>query len=308
MIDEFRVEIDVPVPEGETERARVYRRWLQDGLDHLAGDLLDRLRAGPPLVKSGKYRVDGEPADGPPGSAWGALTMTDFTASGKRRESRRVWSPKNQDWFFDQLSDTTSRAQVYLTELNERGLPALRKVNFIAERPMYAPDWLVLTMTSNFGRPTDPSLLQEVANEMCSILGAWGDSVDTFRFGCVCTDIGSVLGQTPLEDALHINRDKNLSGDRTQLRGYSWVTLCPKEVVDRLGGAGRMTASGAFFSVEGLANGAVLARATENIDEYRGDAVGRVFRALAPALPAGLPSPSRTRGYLLAHEDADEYR
>jgi hypothetical protein len=42
---------------------------------------------------------------------------------------------------------------------------------------------------------------------------------------------------------------------RKSLRGYAWLTLCPQEIGDRLGGVGALWAGGAFVAVEALRKG-----------------------------------------------------
>lgn len=94
------------------------------------------------------------------------------------------------------------------------------------------------------------------------------------------------------------------------LKGYSWVTICAREAALALGGAEVLAAAGAFHEVAELPSGAVWLQATERYDEYEEVVATRVFRALAPVLPGGLPSPGpaeQTR-IRLAWRDADWYR
>ncbi|MFE1958794.1 hypothetical protein [Streptomyces sp. NPDC059479] len=76
---------------------------------------------------------------------------------------------------------------------------------------------------------------------------------------------------------------------RKLLRGYSWTTVCPGELSERLGGPAALAATGAFHEVFPLAAGGVVLQATRTAAEYSDDAVRRVFEALRPVLPPGTP-------------------
>lgn len=93
-------------------------------------------------------------------------------------------------------------------------------------------------------------------------------------------------------------------------RSYSWVTVVPAELVGRLGGAGRLRATGAFVAVEELPSGGLWLQATETPAHYAEDAVHRVFQALAPALPVGQPrrDPADENVRRLVWEDAADGR
>ncbi|MFD9633722.1 hypothetical protein [Streptomyces violascens] len=73
------------------------------------------------------------------------------------------------------------------------------------------------------------------------------------------------------------------------LRGYAWVTVCPREVISMLGGIASISSSGAFFRVIPLPSGGAVLQASESLSGYTDDVMERVFLALAPALPSGMP-------------------
>ncbi|MGW4391054.1 hypothetical protein [Streptomyces sp. NPDC004685] len=77
---------------------------------------------------------------------------------------------------------------------------------------------------------------------------------------------------------------------REILRGYSWVTVVPKELALSLGGgAAALERTGAFYQVDELHSGAVWLQASENIEGYDEAVMEKVFEALAPVLPSGMP-------------------
>lgn len=76
---------------------------------------------------------------------------------------------------------------------------------------------------------------------------------------------------------------------RHHLRGYNWVTIIPQELVARLGGLAEIASSDAFVEVEDLARGGAWLRATTDFADYDLAHATRVFHAVAPVLPPGLP-------------------
>jgi hypothetical protein len=114
--------------------------------------------------------------------------------------------------------------------------------------------------------------------------------VTDLAYGEILRSAGNPAPVTLLDSALQRDPDASADASRCVLRGYEWVTVCPKELVLRLGGPEALRASGAFADVLPLPYGAVLLRATTSPEDYRTDRVHAVFRALAPVLPSGQPS------------------
>ncbi|QKW35391.1 hypothetical protein HUT06_16225 [Actinomadura sp. NAK00032] len=97
---------------------------------------------------------------------------------------------------------------------------------------------------------------------------------------------------------------------RDLLRGYSWVTVCPGELVGRLGGIERLAGSGAFARVVPLPHGGAWLQATDGFAAYDEAAVRRVFDVLSPVLPPGIPKrdPFDRTVPRLVWQDAREHR
>lgn len=123
-------------------------------------------------------------------------------------------------------------------------------------------------------------------------------------------DIYYLRTHTFLDKTLWRTRDESVRDARRYLRGYAWVTVVPPELAVRLGGADALAATGAFHEVEALPHGGVWLRATESLDAYDAAAVRRVFHALAPVLPPGLPEITERSDFdwQLVEEDAAAYR
>ncbi|MGX7670332.1 hypothetical protein [Plantactinospora sp. DSM 117369] len=115
-----------------------------------------------------------------------------------------------------------------------------------------------------------------------------GDATDP-AYGEIVVNAGLLSPATMLDAALGRSAESSAELSRTHLRGYEWVTVCPRELVAELGGPERLRASGAFAEVRPLRHGGVLLRATDDPADYRADRVRAAFCALAPVLPPGQP-------------------
>ncbi|WP_132168463.1 hypothetical protein [Kribbella antibiotica] len=113
------------------------------------------------------------------------------------------------------------------------------------------------------------------------------DSVPV-AFGRVATD-GNVGLQTSLDAALNRNVIVSMLQSSQYLRGYSWITVCPAALAERLGGAVALVASGAWARVVELSSGDMVLQATEEPAEFDDAALRRVWAALASVLPPGTP-------------------
>jgi hypothetical protein len=81
----------------------------------------------------------------------------------------------------------------------------------------------------------------------------------------------------------------NIPHARQRLRGYGWLTVCPREVGDQLGGGAYFRSSNAYFRVVELGSGGYWLQATPTYAGYNLAAAERVHRTLAPALIPGRP-------------------
>ncbi|HEX8628678.1 MAG TPA: hypothetical protein VF755_10960 [Catenuloplanes sp.] len=134
----------------------------------------------------------------------------------------------------------------------------------------------------------DPGVRPVVCDAMVAVLRAAGDVADPV-YGEILVDRIPHGPNTALGLLLRRFPDDSLEEGRRFLRGYEWVTVCPAEIVETLGGAGALRGSGAFAEVIELGAGGVLLRATEDPAAWTDEAVRRVFEAVRPALPPGQP-------------------
>jgi hypothetical protein len=127
-------------------------------------------------------------------------------------------------------------------------------------------------------------------------------------FGKVSDDNAGAV-HTTLDVALLRPADESVRRSRELLRGYSWLTVVPKELVQRLGGVDAMASTGAIDQVYPLAGGGAVLRATPTPADFDDAAMRRLFRLLAPVLPPGEPKrPWLSEGLRLIYQDATSVR
>ncbi|QNE21784.1 DUF3396 domain-containing protein [Kribbella qitaiheensis] len=152
-----------------------------------------------------------------------------------------------------------------------------------------------------------PAVSQRVLTEFVADFAEFASAT----FANVATDNDS--GRTALETFLPRQRGVGMAESPVRVRGYSWFTVIPPEAVRQLGGVPGLEASGAFAEVRLLRYGGVMLRATELLEQYDDEAMGRVFHVLAPVLPPGRPRKlpsygSQTLTRLVYEDGADRSR
>ncbi|GAA1874278.1 hypothetical protein [Asanoa iriomotensis] len=142
-----------------------------------------------------------------------------------------------------------------------------------------------LFVSANPGPGFDPAVhAGQWVDFLCAVL----DTADP-AYAQISDRVGSEV-DTALEMFLSRSRI-SAAESRKALRGYAWVTVVPKELVDHLGGAAALARSDAVVLARPLSAGGVLLQATPTAADFDDDALHRLFRLLAPVLPAGLPRP-----------------
>jgi len=293
---DLHAEIDREVG-GAAEHQALAIRWLGDGLTRLAGEWRAQIDAGPPLSDVG-VRQDGAPT-GPPGSPWASMWV-------QRRGRRTGWVYSAANWaaFEQALSKPPDRAEVRITILDRSGVPSRSSVGLTVRRPDDAPGWVVLSADAPAEDFADPGRGDQLQARWLGFVRAVADDVDP-AWGQITDDFRGP--GTPLDTVLRRLADESVASSRTVLRGYSWVTICAKELAERLGGVEALRATGAFHMVAPLRAGGLWLQATERYQDYGPAQIDAVFRALAPVLPPGRPAkppPFVPVTYRLVYEDA----
>ncbi|MBM0226520.1 MULTISPECIES: hypothetical protein [Micromonospora] len=161
--------------------------------------------------------------------------------------------------------------------------------------------WVRLVIRAMLGAAFDPAVEYDRWVDFLTEVLADADPA----YGEINKDVGDE-GSTELDKSLRRDSDVSLKQSRQVLRGYSWVTVVPGELVERLGGADAIESAGAVAEVRRLAAGGVLLRATRTPEEYDDLAMQRLFRMLAPVLPPGQPRdlPGWPTKHQVVYEDA----
>jgi hypothetical protein len=171
--------------------------------------------------------------------------------------------------------------------LGETGYPEDPRIRMLAWRDKNLPDWLRLAFDAAESDLEDPERQQ-----------AWltfvHDTVENLNpaFGVIDYEYDGLYGEAAAESTIktsYMLQHQRIPRSREQLRGYDWLTICPQELADRLGGTEALRATRAFHEVAQLSGGGVWLLATADYPDFDNAALYRVFRALAPVLPIGMP-------------------
>jgi hypothetical protein len=178
-------------------------------------------------------------------------------------------------------------------------------------RSEFEPGWVRFSFSARAnttGWPWSPAMQHrwaELLKDQAARIGACtGFMTDTGTPGEGLSHAIRRPGQRP-----HVeNPDDSITRSRQVLQDYCWVTIVPAELTRRLGGAAGLRASGAFCDVSELPDGSVWLRATPTINEFTGERITAVFRALAPVLLTGRTEFSFGYRRLVENADAADYR
>ena len=282
--DSLHAELDIRTPEDPEVLARVARRWIESAVGTLAGGQVQALRDGPALTSRSLARHQG--AFGEPGTPWGSLVVEPDER--KRQASLHAWTPQTWEQFLAAAETNSCRMEVELSRLDEHGSPGGGDLVRVAVQRDYAgyQGWTRL-IAFRTPRPADDAAWERAAQDWASFLAEQAAALEVpVAAGFVADDMGADF-RTPFELAVDLMAEEVLGTDL--LRQYSWLTLVHAGALQRLGGVGALQESGAFASVTPLPTGGALLRATDRLLDYTEAAYGRVFEALAPALPPGEP-------------------
>lgn len=243
---------------------------------------------------------------GVPGAIFGILSVSRGGYDAPAKVAERACSAAGFRWLRKELADLPNAAFLEIGNFDEAGNRGRRRLMLVTRHHPASPGWLQMSIMTSDEDPDDLKRLLPVFQATAAAMNP--------GFGHVSYAYG--LGATALEDCLPPQNypprqrepEYTIAQSRRYLRGYSWVTIAPQELVARLGGGAGLASTGAFMRVEEMASGGLWLQATERFDEFQGEIVARVFAALAPILRPGLPV-SRTRypgqpPHMLVYKDA----
>lgn len=144
--------------------------------------------------------------------------------------------------------------------------------------------------------------LRDDVTRLVSFLVDFLDDTDP-AFGCASTHFNARRG-TELDMALGRIEPDSIGASREFLRGYSWLTVVPKELVARLGGVAALREA-PFAAVHPMTAGGAVVLASSTPAEYDDVTMRGLFRTVAPVLPPGKPKPLFGYEYIrVVYEDA----
>ncbi|MFF2330904.1 MULTISPECIES: hypothetical protein [unclassified Streptomyces] len=215
--------------------------------------------------------------EGRGGAFFSASTRSD------ERAPRRDHHPLSTGWEAmrqELLREPETAHVLFMREYLGRPLVHVRSSTIRVRRPNAEAQ---LLFGEECGRLDDPDFCSRAVEFLVAAL----DTVNP-AFAWVGAD-APAGEETNLDWVLNRRVRASVREARKLLRGYSWTTVCPEELSQRLGGPAALAATGAFHRVFPLAAGGVVLQATGTAAEYSDDAVRGVFEALHPVLPPGLP-------------------
>ncbi|MEU8303534.1 hypothetical protein AB0C84_08210 [Actinomadura sp. NPDC048955] len=281
----FEALLDVEVPE-DGRFAEIAAGWLSQAA-RLAPDSWELLRRQR-LPLSDAFYSDSGASIGSPNGRWGSYRVTSRSRPGDIRS--RPYSSEAHDQTLGELGGRPLDVTFKVIELDAKGVAVADGAHGLflhVTSDEDEPGWVQLRAVSLLRGEEGDLRRPDVAARWCGVLLDTARSVDP-SFGHLADD--GKQGKTALDRALRrgLLSDSVRQG-RSLLRGYSWVTVCPGELVERLGGVGRLEDSGAFARVVALPGGGAWLQATDDYGAYDEAAVERVFDVLSLVLPPGMP-------------------
>jgi hypothetical protein len=283
------LDVQLDVDESTGDLAGIAFDWL-DGLSQTLAaperHALARLPARVAVNRADPFGPLGEP-----GSLFGIVVVSRGRIDAPAKSVERNCSDAGLRWLRQELSVRPRSASLWIGRLDERGHRSGTDTVLTADFLPHSPGWLRLSAQVNESRFTDPDTGPA---EQRRWLDAVRPYADRFNPGFGHISYAYYDGATALEDCLPAHDPQYTIGQsRTILRGYSWLTIVPKELAAALGGADALSRSGAFADVETLAHGGLWLLATADYRDYSDAAIRKVFQALAPAMHRGMPRSRR---------------
>lgn len=263
------------------EFAAASQGWLTGAVAEVFPALQERLRTRPLVRVIPRSERDMHVPLGQSGQVLAELTTYRKHPAFNGREvqySEAAWQR-----MLAALAEYPFAVRVSLYPLDDRGFQQDGGWGYVGvERDFHAPTWTSFTFTADAEDGGWPQS-EETQHK-------WAEFVkgQAARIGA-CAG-GMTDDVWPGEFALQLateNLRPDVSDSRQVLRGYTWVTIIAPELAVRLGRAEALRQSGAFYEVSPLPNGALWLRATPAINDFTGERVRRVFKALAPVLLTG---------------------
>ncbi|MEU2550082.1 hypothetical protein ABZ589_00035 [Streptomyces sp. NPDC013313] len=274
--------------------------WLTNGVAQAAMHEESKNRAPSPAVSDAGYSHVRQCLKGStPGSTWGLVSVS---PQGSLDVLYNPYSPEVVPWLRSRIEDSPESAAVEIGEFSaagEAGNPVVRlSVSFDEELPNYVK----LYYHVDEALLTGPATARDEHMRLRAVV-SWACMRYNVVFGHFSYERSG--GATELERYLRGPArvpSRNTPQWRERLRGYSWLMVVSRDIVESLGGSDSLQSSGAFDSILTLPNGSLLLQATSSFEQYRGEAVRAVHDAVREVLVEGeLRGPSPAPGQPPTH-------
>jgi hypothetical protein len=280
------LDVQLNVDAGAGDLSELGYRWFDEMSQRLAPQVRQELADLPARVPPSKVRFG---ALGEPGSVFGIVDVNRRLGKGGERNC----STAGMRWLREQLEQQPWRSHLWFGRLDERGHRSGSLLNLQLRHAEESPGWLHL-----IGAPSENSFLDPVTGQ--AEQHRWLEALFSFADG-LNPGYGHIAylhdGATALERGFRPRQyprqwrypEFTVNDCRRYLRGYSWLTIVPQELAQRLGGVDGLRSTGAFWQVRQLSRGGVWLLATPDYRDFTDKALTQVFRALAPVLRPGEP-------------------
>jgi hypothetical protein len=268
----IEAEVYVEIPNDEVY-FNLVRTWLLEATPTILPELWPPHESGEPDEPPGSIRAYLSIAARP----WDGTVSQPFSA-----ESRR--------WFERELRMRPLTASLGIEILDSAGRVHPEEWSWTVK--VYTdedlPSWvrMRLTCVSNSAEtdPRDP----EISRRWVEFIRRIVARVDP-AFGY----IGSRA--VPLEVSYGEYATLQIVTRRDFLRGCSWITICPSELFDRLGGAPSLEKTGLFSRIEKTPSGAAILQATERLSDFTDGKAVEIARCLSDLHSRLVPSKEARR-------------
>lgn len=297
MSEHFTLEVQVNVDHTAGFFGDIAYRWLDEMSTLLAPEA--RAETAPLSARVSRSTTPFGPL-GQPGTVFGIVESTRMRTAFASKRAERNASATGMRWLRSELADMPAEASMWFGRLDERGHRSGRVLSLRTRRVAQSPDWLRLEAHLDESEFTDPEHGPRRQQRYLEAVWSFADELDPGYGGIDYTFDGSTVFETSMRSPEHPrewwDHTSSVNHCREFLRGYSWLTIVPKELAAVLGGAEALAACGAFTQVRSLRHGGLWLLATDDYRDYDQTAVERVFGAVAPVLRPGTPTRWPRRG------------
>lgn len=281
------LEVQLNVAPPSTSMSEVAFSWLEEASHLLAPEIRAELQDRPARRTISSAARPGDP--------FGVVTVVRWPADGGMpRTTDRNASGAGIEWLHKQLADLPRTASIWIGRYDDSGDRAAWAVELSVERLPQSPEWFWLKAYIPELDFTDPNTGPQTQQRYLDVVYRFADRLNP-GYG----QIGYRLdgGATAFEYCLRQDgvpehwwaRERSVSFSREALRGYSWLTIVPEQLVAKLGGLDSLRDSGAFASVRPLASGGAWLLATSDYRDFTDAELYKVFKVVAPVLRPHAP-------------------